>query len=148
MFTKAVCLLLIITLSQSALIGPAFAASVNYQQPAADEAQIEKVRTQIYRLGEGPDARVEVRMRDNTKLKGYIRESGKEDFVVRDTRQARDVRVEYTQVAHIKGPRQFRVSPFVVRMGLIAAGIAIPLAILASQSSRDRTIRVTTFKTN
>jgi hypothetical protein len=145
MFTRSLGWLLVIAPALLAMNGPVLAVSVNLQQPAPDQAVIEKVRSQIYKAGEGPNARIEITLRNNTRVKGYIRESGREFCIVRNAREAMDVRVEYTEVARVKLPRQFRVSPFAVRIGLIAAGILIPVAIVASQSSRTRTVQASSI---
>jgi hypothetical protein len=145
MLTRSLCLLLAIAPALSAMNVPVLAASMNLQQPAPDQGAMEKVRSQIYKAGEGPDARIEITLRNNTRVKGYIRESGREFCIVRNAREAQDVRVEYSEVARVKVPRQFRVSPFAVKMGLVAAGVLIPIAIVASQSSRTRTVQVSSI---
>jgi hypothetical protein len=37
-----------------------------------------KVKEGIHKLGTGPDARIEVKLRDKTKLKGYVSEAGED----------------------------------------------------------------------
>ena len=44
--------------------------------------RVEKVRTQIAKLGTGKDALVRVELRDKTKLEGYLSEVGADTFVV------------------------------------------------------------------
>ena len=44
----------------------------------------EKVKLSLGKLGVGESARVEVKLRDGTRLKGYIREAGEDGFVVVD----------------------------------------------------------------
>jgi hypothetical protein len=144
MTAKFICLLLIISVLSSAVC-LAMAASVNSQEPVRDQAAIEGIRSQIYKAGEGPGARIEITLHNDTRVKGYIRESGREHFIVRDVQGAKDVRIEYTEVARVKLPRQFRVSPFAVRMGLVTAAILIPVAIVASQGSRTRTVQVSSI---
>lgn len=67
------------------------------------ERAAEKVRAGVARLGTGPDARVEVRLRDKTKLKGYIREVNDEGFVVVDEKTGAATAVPYPQVGQVKG---------------------------------------------
>ena len=44
----------------------------------------EKVKAGIGKLGTGTDARIEVKLRDKTKLKGYVSESVEDSFVIVD----------------------------------------------------------------
>lgn len=64
---------------------------------------VEKVRTGILSLGTGPDARVEVTLRDKTKLAGYISAAGDENFVVNDSRSGAERTIPYDDVAKVKG---------------------------------------------
>ncbi|HEX8919851.1 MAG TPA: hypothetical protein VF766_00140, partial [Pyrinomonadaceae bacterium] len=52
-----------------------------------EDAQLaEKARTIVAKLGIGKEARVEVKLRDNTKLKGYISLAEEESFTITDSR--------------------------------------------------------------
>ena len=63
----------------------------------------EKVKAGVAKLGAGPDARVEVRLRDKTRLRGCIREAGEEGFVVVDEKTGAATAVAYPQVGTVKG---------------------------------------------
>jgi hypothetical protein len=79
MFKKICSAVLSVLLLQAAAV-PAFAAT-----SAEKEARrAEKVRTQLAKLGTGPDARIRVTLRDKTKLEGYVSEAGADSFVVTD----------------------------------------------------------------
>src|SRR5262245_29579795 len=53
------------------------------QAASTEEAQfVTKVRENILKLGTGPEAAIEVKLRDDTKLKGYVLTAGDESFVV------------------------------------------------------------------
>ena len=59
---------------------------------SASEKQVrftEKVKAGIFKLGTGPQARVEVKLRDKTKLSGYISEANETSFVVTDANGAK-----------------------------------------------------------
>ncbi|HZS07128.1 MAG TPA: hypothetical protein VFD58_19990 [Blastocatellia bacterium] len=132
MFRRCLCLLLISSLVSIVTVRPALADPQEEQK-----AQLARIKNSVARIGEGPDARVEVRLRDNTKLKGYIRESGEDYFIVRDPRAGKTTRVEYSQVAEVKAPRQFHVSPLVIRLAITAGTIAVIAGIAASRSSHE-----------
>ncbi|HVS83398.1 MAG TPA: hypothetical protein VHE60_16840 [Pyrinomonadaceae bacterium] len=74
-------------------------------KPAVDkEAQFAaKVKAAIFKLGTGPAARVELKLRDGTKLKGYVTEAGDDRFVVIDEKSGASRDVPYPQVKQAKG---------------------------------------------
>jgi hypothetical protein len=73
------------------------------QLPAEREpAQAEKVKAKVTRIGTGKRAMVSVKLRDNTKLKGYVGEIGQEHFTLVDPRHGTVTPVPYDQVQQIK----------------------------------------------
>jgi hypothetical protein len=62
-----------------------------------------KVKQGISNLGVGRDARVTVKLRDNTKLAGYISEVNAESFVVTDLKTGVATNVAYPDVTQVKG---------------------------------------------
>jgi hypothetical protein len=63
----------------------------------------DKVKTSIAKLGTGPETRVEVKLRDGTRLKGYIAEIAADHFVVADAKTGVTTAVPYPQVKKVKG---------------------------------------------
>ena len=61
-----------------------------------------KARREITKLGTGPDARISVKLWDNTKLSGYVKATDEEGFVVVDKTGAA-TKVPYSQAKKIKG---------------------------------------------
>jgi hypothetical protein len=69
-----------------------------------DEARsAEKVKDEIARLGTGQQARIELKLRDGTKLKGYVSELDETHFVVVDAKSSVATTVAYPQVHKVKG---------------------------------------------
>lgn len=64
---------------------------------------VAKVKTDIAKLGTGPDARIEVKLRDKTKLKGYISQVGAESFVITDPDTKAETNVPYPSVTKAAG---------------------------------------------
>lgn len=62
-----------------------------------------KVEAAIAKLGAGPNARVEVSLRDKTKVKGYISEANKEGFIVMEEKTGVTTSLTYLQVKKVKG---------------------------------------------
>ena len=79
---------------QSVIAGPVYSQSGNGDQLAA------KTRAEVSNLGTGK--RVEVRLRDNSKLKGHIIETAEESFTVTDSKSATARTVAYSDVAQVK----------------------------------------------
>ena len=94
----------------------------------ANDAAAEKARAGVMKAGTGREARVEVRLRDETKLKGYVSEAGADSFTVTDAKTGAARAVAYTDVAQVK--RQGGgLSPTTKALiwGGVAAGAAITL---------------------
>lgn len=114
----------------AALVLNAVGVSPAYAQPKQEnEAQrIEKVKKNTRKLGTGPEARVEVKLLDNRKLKGYLKEVGEESFVVVDEKTGAATTVDYLQVKQIKGRNRLTAA----RVGLnIGKGVAIVAGVAA-----------------
>ena len=110
----AVALLLIIACPSSASAG---------NSPEQEARFAEKVTTEIAMLGSGPNARVELKLRDKTKLKGYIRDIGDESFAIVDDKTGSATTVAYPQVKQVKGNN--------LSTGVkIAIGIGIFIAVM------------------
>lgn len=62
-----------------------------------------QVRTEIAKLGTGTDARIKVKLKDGTKIKGYIIEAGESQFTVMNSKTGQAVPVGYSQVGQVKG---------------------------------------------
>ncbi len=62
----------------------------------------EKVREGVRALGVGESARVELKLRDRTRLKGYVSAASDEGFSVTDAGGSTTA-VAYAQVAQVKG---------------------------------------------
>jgi hypothetical protein len=53
-------------------------------------------------LGTGRNARVEVKLKDNSKLKGYISEAGADSFTVVDLETGSPSTMAYADIAQVK----------------------------------------------
>ena len=97
-----------------------------------DEAQARntrKVKDGIMKLGTGEAARVQLTLRDGTKVKGYIREAGEDSFVVVDAKTGAATTVTYPQVKEIKGHNLATGAKVALTLGAIL-GIALGLSLL------------------
>ena len=90
----------------------------------------EKVKEGIGRLGTGPEARVEVKMRDGKKLKGYISEAGENSFVIVEAKSGAASTVPYPQVKQVKGNNLSSGAKIAIVVGAFAAVIIFVLVVI------------------
>lgn len=64
---------------------------------------IRKVRPSVLKLGVGPDARIEVRLRDKTRLSGFISQSGPDSLGITSEATGAITSVAYADVTQVKG---------------------------------------------
>lgn len=103
---------------------------VGFSQPVAastkpeKEAQfVEKVKAGIAKLGTGADARVEVKLRDKRKLKGYVSAASAESFTVVDAKTGAATEVAYPQVQGVKGNNLSEGARIAIVVGVVAVAI-------------------------
>ncbi len=73
-------------------------------QTGRDTRLTEKTRATVQKLGVGREARVEVKLQDNTKLKGYVSAAEGGSFTVTDSKTGTSQTVAYTDVTQVKKP--------------------------------------------
>jgi hypothetical protein len=99
MFKKSLTFILTVLVFNLFLSGVAFAGSK--EEKAAKLAL--KVKAGVEKLGSGEDAKVEVKLYDKTKLKGYIDRIEENSFSVTDSTSGLKTEVQYKSVKQIKG---------------------------------------------
>lgn len=125
MTRQTISLILVTLLAHASLVLPATAKTKEekiHQHSA-------KVKAAIARLGVGASARAEVKLRDETKLKGYIRDAGEDRFVIVDAKTGAATTVTYPQVKQVRGNNLSTGAKIAIGLG-IAAGVLIFLALL------------------
>jgi len=88
----------------------------------------EKVKEGVSKLGVGQDARVELKLRDKTKLTGYISEVKEDSFVVSDAKTGDATTVAYSNVTQVKGHNLGTGAKIAIGIGI---GVGIVLIIFA-----------------
>ncbi len=87
----------------------------------------EKVKAGVATLGAGEAARVRVKLRDKTKLEGYVAEAGATDFVVVDAKTGASTRVAYAQVKGVQGNNLSTGAKIAIGLGVAVAVLVILL---------------------
>lgn len=91
----------------------------------SDEAgHIKKVRASVLKLGVGRDARIQVRLRDKTRLSGFVSEVGEDSLVIESETTGAVTTVAYPNVTQVKGHNLSTGAK-------IGIGIAIGFAVTA-----------------
>jgi uncharacterized protein Veg len=91
--------------------------------------RIEKIKQSVCRLGVGKDARVEIKLQDGRKLKGYIRETTDNSFSVVDEKTGTVTSVNYSDVLQLKGKNHLTAA----KVGInVAKGVAIVAGVAAA----------------
>lgn len=121
MFKKYLTLFLSILIINLSLGASVFAGTKGNK--TAENA--EKVKTRILKLGTGTDARIEVKLRDNTKLKGYVSEIKENSFVVIDDKTGNASEVPYPNAKQIKGNNLSTGVKIVIGVGIVLAVIIL-----------------------
>lgn len=132
MFRRFLSVSMAILLMQVA-ITPLVAANTKAEKEARFS---EKVKTNIAKLGTGTDARVEVKLRDNRKLKGYIQEVNDQQFIVVAEKTGVANVVAYPQVKSVKGNNLSNNAKIAIGLGVAAAILIIFFAVLVGQGDR------------
>jgi hypothetical protein len=125
---KKICSVALVALLLQVAAAPALARSA-----AEKEAKrVEKVRTQLVKLGAGTDARVKLELRDKARLEGYISEAGPESFVVVNKAGVATT-VAYPQVSRAKGHNLSTGAKIGIGIG-IGAGVTLLVLWLIATS--------------
>ena len=82
-------------------LATASVASANGEDNKEDSAR--QIREAVNSLGIGKDVRVEVRLKNSTKVKGHISEIGSDSFVLIREKTGENFTVHYSDVKEIKG---------------------------------------------
>jgi hypothetical protein len=98
--------------------------------PVADKQTklAEKVKEGVSKLGVGQDSRVELKLRDKTKLAGYVSEVKDDSFVISDAKTGDATTVAYTNVVQVKGHNISTGAKIAIGIGI---GVGIVLIVLA-----------------
>ncbi len=128
MLRQTLSLVLVALLAQVSLVIPAAAKTKN------EEAQkhAAKVKAALARLGTGESARLDVKLLDKTRLRGYLREAGEDGFVLVNAETGAATTVAYPQVGQVKGHNLTTGQKVLIGLG-IAAGVLLFLALLVDE---------------
>jgi hypothetical protein len=121
MFKKYLVLGLTILAINLSLSASAFAET----KAEKDAKFADKVKTNVTKLGTGKDVLVEVKLRDKTKLKGYVSRINENGFVVVNEKTGAATEVSYSNAKQVKGNNLSNGVKIALGVALIAAFVVI-----------------------
>lgn len=71
-------------------------------QTAYDTQAVEKIRAKVQKIGMGRNARVEVKLHDNTQLKGLISAAEQDSFSITDNKTGAVKTISYADASSVK----------------------------------------------
>ena len=122
MLKKLISVSLVMLLLNLACLTPVYAASKEEKQARFAL----KVKESVLKFGTGQSARVKVKLRDKTKLQGYISAADDEQFTVTDA-TGMATTVTYPQVKSVQGNNLSTGAKIAIGVGIAAAVIFIIL---------------------
>ena len=122
---KLISFALIIALSVAASFKAVYANSQDEKQARSAA----KVKQKISELGTGKNARVEVQLKDGTKLKGYVSEIKDDSFVVIGSESGAVTPIAYSQVKRLKGRGLSTGAKILVWLG-VTAGVLLLIDLI------------------
>lgn len=128
MLNKVISLLVVAVLLHVSGVGCAYARSKEEKETHFAD----KVKQGISKLGTGPDARVDVKLRDKRKLKGYISEAGADSFVIVEEKTRATSTVTYSQVQQVKGNNLSTAAKVAIGVGVILLPIIVALIFVST----------------
>ena len=123
MCRKVMTLLLVVLVVNLAGVRLAYAESKEEKQARFAE----KIKANVAKLGTGESTRVKVKMRDQSKLEGYISDAGAETFTVTNRKTGIATTVAYPDVKSVQGNNLSTGAKIAIGIGIAATIIFIIL---------------------
>ncbi len=109
-----------------------FFASTSFARTNEEAKKVEraeKVKTGITGLGTGPNAKIEIKLYDKTKIKGYVKEATSDQFVVVDGKTGVETAVTYPQVKQVKAHNSLTGKKIAIGVGIVVGLIVLAIII-------------------
>ena len=94
-------------------------------QSLVDQQATEKIRTKVLKMGVCTNARVAIKLRDNTQLNGYISDADQDSFTVVERGTGSSKTVSYADTQSVKKAGSGVSARTFLILGAVAAGAAV-----------------------
>lgn len=99
-------------------------------QSLVDQQATEKIRTKVLKMGVGVNARVQVKLIDNTQLNGYISAADQDLFTVVQRGTGSSKTVSYADTQSVKKAGSGVSARTLLILGAVAAGAAVTWVVV------------------
>jgi hypothetical protein len=125
MFRTSLVMILTAMIVTISLAGTALA------QIAADSQAAQKMQIEVAKIGIGREARVEVKLKDGIKVKGYVTSAENDTFTVTDLKTGSSQTLAYADVVAVKKPRKgWSPATWGIIAGAAVAAIVVSKTVL------------------
>jgi hypothetical protein len=113
-----------ILISLTSGVRSAVAQTTNNAEPA-------QVRARVQSIGGGQNARVEVKLKNSTKVKGYVSGAGADSFTVVNSKTGSSETVAYADVAQVKKSNSgLKARTWIILGGVAVAAVIVGLTVI------------------
>jgi hypothetical protein len=117
------CIMLALVSAKPALAG------TSVERETAKRAKVtEKVKRGVAKLGVGESARVEVSLRDDARVVGYVSKAGEDGFAVTNAATGATTQVPYADVSRVYGNNLSTGAKIAIGVGI---GVGVTLLLIA-----------------
>jgi len=103
---------------------------INAQTNAGNNAAaVEKIKANVTRRGTGEKARVNVKMLNGTKMKGFISQADEDSFTLTDSKTKQTSTLAYSDVAQVKKQGLSTGAKILIGVGVGVAVTAVVIAV-------------------
>jgi hypothetical protein len=113
-----------ILVSLTSGVRPAVAQTTN-------NAELVQIRTRVQSIGAGQNARVEVKLKNSSNVKGYVSGAGPDSFTIVDSKSGSPETVTYADVAQVKKSHSgLKVQTWIILGGVAVAAVIVGLTVI------------------
>lgn len=97
--------------------------------PAKNAAAVEKIKANVTKRGTGEKARVNVKLLNGTKLKGFISQAGEDSFTLTDSKTKQTSTIAYSDVKQVKKQGLSTGTKLLIAVGVGAVVTAVVITV-------------------
>jgi hypothetical protein len=94
------------------------------------DQQTQKIRTKVHKMGVGVNARVDVKLKDNSQFKGYISDANEDTFTVVQSGTGSSRTMSYADTSSVKKAGSGISAKTWIIIGAAAVGAAVTWAVI------------------
>ena len=99
-------------------------------QSLGDEQATEKTRSKVLKMGVGVNARVEVKLKDNSQFRGYISDATQDSFTVVEKTSGSSKTVSYSDASSVKKAGSGWSAKSWIILSAVAVGAAVTWVVV------------------